>query len=280
MSTDKRKSVLITGCSTGGIGSYLAKGLRVFATARRLSAMEDLRELDIECLQLDVTKNDNIKQIRDEITELTGGTLDILVNNAYVLVTCYSLPFTDANMDEVRAMFDINLFGAMAMVQAFVNLLIESGDGRSVSAIIPMAFGAPYAAAKAGLHAYGNTLRVELAPFKYAIISGGVKSNIASPQHIRSLPPNSIYQPMVDDFVNKRTGRSQRGATPTDVYARSVVAATLKAHPKAWVWSGNLSFLTWFLDTFFPRTIFDFLVAREFGLDKFTRIIRQRKKTQ
>lgn len=59
-------------------------GLRVFATARRLSAMEDLLELGIECFILDVTKIDNIKQIRDEIVQLTGGTLDILVNNAYV----------------------------------------------------------------------------------------------------------------------------------------------------------------------------------------------------
>jgi NAD(P)-dependent dehydrogenase (short-subunit alcohol dehydrogenase family) len=48
--------------------------------------MEDLRELGIECLQLDVTKTDNINQIRDKVAELTGGTLNILVNNAYALL--------------------------------------------------------------------------------------------------------------------------------------------------------------------------------------------------
>lgn len=132
--------------------------------------MEDLRDLDIECLQLDVTKLENIRKVRDEIAGLTGGTLDILVNNAYALTTsdfissseCFlvvqvrdlliihpvvlmsllcdffvlsghSIPFIDANMDEVKTMFDINLFGAMTMVQEFIKLLIASGDGRIVN---------------------------------------------------------------------------------------------------------------------------------------------------
>lgn len=57
-------------------------GLRVFATARRPETMDSLRALGIECLELDATKADNIKQVRDQVSELTGGTLDILVNNA------------------------------------------------------------------------------------------------------------------------------------------------------------------------------------------------------
>lgn len=44
--------------------------------------MDSLRALGIECLELDATKADNIKQVRDQVSELTGGTLDILVNNA------------------------------------------------------------------------------------------------------------------------------------------------------------------------------------------------------
>lgn len=57
--------------------------------------MEDLRELGIECLQLDVTKIDNIRQIRDEISQLTGGVLDILVNNACVLLNCIFISTSD-----------------------------------------------------------------------------------------------------------------------------------------------------------------------------------------
>ncbi|KAF8583836.1 NAD(P)-binding protein [Ramaria rubella] len=208
------RTVLITGCSAGGIGFHLAKeyhakGQRVFATARQLSAMEELRELGIECLELDVTDIGLIKKVRDEISQLTGGSLDILVNNAG---RSHPIPFTDVDIGEVKAMFEINVFGVMMMVQEFVHLLIASGDGRivnigSVSAIIPQAFGAPYAAAKGALHAYGNTLRVELEPFNVKIITGGVKSNIAAPQHRRALPAGSL-QPINDDYVNKRQNRS------------------------------------------------------------------------
>jgi len=62
----------------------------------------------------------------------------------------------------------------MRMVKSFVDLLIASGDGRilqigSIAAVTPMPFGSMYNASKAALHAYSNTLRVELAPFKYVV---------------------------------------------------------------------------------------------------------------
>lgn len=81
------KSVLITGCSKGGIGDALAqefhsKGIRVFATARDLSKVEHLRNLGLDILQLDVTSADSIAKIAGEVEKATGGKLDFLVNNA------------------------------------------------------------------------------------------------------------------------------------------------------------------------------------------------------
>ena len=80
-------SVLITGCSEGGIGHILAlewksRDYRVFATARKLSAMTTLQEAGIECLELDVTDIDSVRLVKDQVAEKTGGKLDILVNNA------------------------------------------------------------------------------------------------------------------------------------------------------------------------------------------------------
>ncbi|KAJ7161057.1 hypothetical protein C8R46DRAFT_358947 [Mycena filopes] len=82
-----RKTVLVTGCSPGGIGHELAKeyhsrGLRVIASARRPEALTDLATLGLETLQLDVTTTDSVRAARDHVALLTGGTLDILVNNA------------------------------------------------------------------------------------------------------------------------------------------------------------------------------------------------------
>jgi len=81
------KTVLITGCSEGGIGHSLAlewhsKGHRVFATARRLEAMSSLSSVGIECLAMDVTDIVSLQSAKEEVEKKTGGTLDVLVNNA------------------------------------------------------------------------------------------------------------------------------------------------------------------------------------------------------
>jgi len=83
----QQKTVLITGCSEGGIGDALAKsfhkkGLRVFATARNLAKVQHLKELGLDILPLDVTDDVSIKKAVESVKAATGGTLDILVNNS------------------------------------------------------------------------------------------------------------------------------------------------------------------------------------------------------
>jgi len=84
---DQRRSVLITGCSQNGLGYALAvafhnAGLRVFATARDPARMSGLRDLDVECLKLDVCDEESIRECVKEVKRLTEGRLDCLVNNA------------------------------------------------------------------------------------------------------------------------------------------------------------------------------------------------------
>ena len=85
--TMSSKSVLITGCSDGGIGHSLAlewksRGYQVFATSRTLSSMAALEEAGIECFEMDVTDPDKVRQVKERVSQKTGGTLNILVNNA------------------------------------------------------------------------------------------------------------------------------------------------------------------------------------------------------
>ncbi|KAJ6554473.1 NAD(P)-binding protein [Mycena capillaripes] len=287
MNDKNRKTVLITGCSPGGIGyelakEYHSKGLRVIATARRADALIDSAALGLETLELDVTKIESVQAARDHIALLTGGTLDILVNNAG---QSYSVPATDIDVDHVKGMFEVNLFGVMRMVQEFAPLLIASGNGRivnigSIAGVMPYPFGSTYNASKAALHSYGNTLRLELAPFNVqviTIVTGGVKSNIA--RNPRMIQPSSIYAPIADVFAERRASRSQVGALATDTYAKQVVAQTLKRHVKAWFWTGNFSWTCWFIDTFAGRRGFDWLFSSMFGLSKLKSIIMNKKKT-
>ena len=81
------KTVLITGCSEGGIGHSLAlewhqRGYKVYATARKLESMRHLEAAGIECIVIDVTDTASLKKAKEIVGAKTGGTLDFLINNA------------------------------------------------------------------------------------------------------------------------------------------------------------------------------------------------------
>jgi 1-acylglycerone phosphate reductase len=87
MSKAVQKTVLITGCSKGGIGDALAqefhrKGLRVFATARNPDKIKHLEALGINIFVFDVIDEVSIKNAVEIVNQSTGGTLDLLVNNS------------------------------------------------------------------------------------------------------------------------------------------------------------------------------------------------------
>ena len=93
--TSPSKSVLITGCSEGGIGDALAKefhanGLRVFATARNLKSIQHLKDMGMTILPLDVVNPSSIAEAVKSVEAATGGTLDFLVNNSGIGELNYS----------------------------------------------------------------------------------------------------------------------------------------------------------------------------------------------
>jgi 1-acylglycerone phosphate reductase len=145
MATVQKKTVLITGCSTGGIGWAMAKifherGFYVFATARDPSKAADLSELsNVEILKLDVTVPQTISQCKDTVAKRTGGKLDVLVNNAGVEFVC---PLLDVDVAEAKRLYDVNVWGPLAMVQAFAPLLIEAkgivSNQSSIDAVLSM----------------------------------------------------------------------------------------------------------------------------------------------
>ena len=87
VSCSSQNTVLITGCSAGGIGDALAqsfhgKGHRVFATARDLSKIEHLKGMGMTILPLDVSSMLSVNEALKAVSAATGGSLDILVNNS------------------------------------------------------------------------------------------------------------------------------------------------------------------------------------------------------
>lgn len=122
-------TVLITGCSEGGIGSALAhafqqRGHHVFATARNPEKMTSLQNLpNVTLLPLDVTSTSQIKAAVDAVGKATGGTLDYLVNNAG---HNHFRPILDEDLEETRALFETNVWGPLAVMQAFSKMVIKA----------------------------------------------------------------------------------------------------------------------------------------------------------
>lgn len=124
------KSVLVTGCSEGAIGyalveAFQKRGLRVFATARDPAKMQALTQLpNVILLTLDPTVQDSVEASMESVSETTGGKLDYLVNNAgQTIIT----PTLDFDVERAKAMYDINLWGAVRVMQVFAPLVIPPG---------------------------------------------------------------------------------------------------------------------------------------------------------
>lgn len=222
-----------------------------------------MADMGMTTLTLDVTKEDSIKACHDEVAKITGGKLDILVNNAFVPLPSPPLPqhnevfttvpriiyspsfcaisgrththpATDLSIPDVRETFETNVFGVMAMCAAFSDLLIAAKgliiNIASLAAVTPYVFGSAYSATKGAVAAYSRVLRLELKPFGVRVMvamTGTVRSHIASRTH-RTLPEDSLYRRVSDVFQRRLTFSQNSGATmDTDVYARKLVAKAL-----------------------------------------------------
>jgi 1-acylglycerone phosphate reductase len=123
------KTVLITGCSAGGIGpelvlSFQQRGYTVFATARSLKKMTNLTSIrNVHLFELDVVDPKSIAAVVAEVKDRTSGNLDVLVNNAGQQ---YIMPALDVDIDAAKNLFEVNYWGALRMVQAFSGMLIKA----------------------------------------------------------------------------------------------------------------------------------------------------------
>eukprot|EP00271_Cylindrocystis_brebissonii_P015453 TRINITY_DN38351_c0_g1_i1.p1 TRINITY_DN38351_c0_g1~~TRINITY_DN38351_c0_g1_i1.p1 ORF type:complete len:284 (-),score=49.62 TRINITY_DN38351_c0_g1_i1:1102-1953(-) len=265
--------VLVTGCSQGGIGHELCKsfataGCTVFATARRMESMSALKERGMETLILDVTSQDSITEGVATVIE-KAGRIDILVSNAGVL--CAG-PVAEMPLSDVRKTFEANTFGALALTQAVVPHMAKQGSGKvvvvgSVLGYVTTPWNGIYAASKAALHAFTDTMRMELHPFGIRVtlvMPGAIKSNIAESFVPRPLQLYHAYE----DQVAARARLSQGSyATPTAELASDVVKEVLRPAPRAHFYCGAKSGLFYFL-RWLPSWLLDFLMMRQFGLLK------------
>jgi 1-acylglycerone phosphate reductase len=280
---------LITGCTPGGIGHYLAlefaeRGFQVLGTVRDPSKYTSPHP-KITYLPLELPHKESIRELHRRVTETTGGKLDVLYNNAG---RNYVIPALDYDEDELQELFQVNVFSVMEMCRTFAPLVVEAKgtivQTGSLAGIMPYVWGAPYNAAKAALHAYSDTLRVELAPLGVRVINvvtGGVKSNIARTH--RTLPPGSYMQPLAAEY-ERRLVHSQELGMDTKQYASSCVKQVLAGDgifsKTRWIWEGKMSWIVWFAWTYLPTSVLDYYFTATFNLNKLRGTAGPDKKTR
>ncbi|KAH8885987.1 NAD(P)-binding protein [Thozetella sp. PMI_491] len=261
-SAQGKKTVLITGCSPGGIGYALArefheKGFHVIATARKLEVLKELADLGMSTLSLDVTKQESIDAAKKEADAITGGQLDILVNNAGM---SFGMPLTDVTMEQSQALFASNVLGPVAMVQAFVHSLIAAKGLiiviSSISDRAPFPFRGTYAMTKAAISAYCRTLSSELHYFDVSVmcvITGFVATQIGRRDSLPEFPSNSLFSAMYES-ISSPVGLPSISA---ESYATSVVNEAMRGKGwdlgplgcwfgrREWVWFGGMALKLW-----------------------------------
>ncbi|KAI9150179.1 oxidoreductase [Paramyrothecium foliicola] len=264
-------------CTPGGLGYAMAvefhkRGCHVIATARKAEVLSQLASMGMTAISLDVTSKESVLAAKEEVEKITGGRLDILINNAG---RTHTIPAVDFELEDAKFTYDTNVFGPMLMCQTFINQLIAARgliiNISSASSVIPYLFGSVYSSTKAALNQYSRVLRMELKPFNVRVMvamTGTVRSNITSHGE-RDLPANSIYQPALDMFERRKNFSQTTMTMDTELFAEKIVTQALKGEgwlggwigrTPDWYWLGGMSTIAW-VATCLPRTVAEGLVA-------------------
>jgi NADP-dependent 3-hydroxy acid dehydrogenase YdfG len=160
------RTAVVTGASSG-IGEATARrladeGYRVMCVARRAERIETLaREIGGAAACCDVTSTEQVAGLAARV----GPRLDVLVNNAGNALG--QDPVADADPEDWRTMYEVNVIGLLNVTQALLPALVASGDGvlvnmGSTAGRIAYEGGGGYTAAKHGTQVVTETLRLEL----------------------------------------------------------------------------------------------------------------------
>lgn len=247
MPTDVSKTVLITGCSTG-IGRATAErltdhGWRVYATARRLDAIQDLADRGCRTLALDVCDDASIRAAVREV-ENAEGVVGVLVNNAGY---GQEGPFEEVPMEEVRRQFETNVFGLVRLTQLVLPGMRRQRWGRivnlsSMGGRLTFPGGAFYHATKYAVEALSDALRFEVRAFGIEVVvvePGPIKTRfgdtaVASVHRLddRASPYAAFNTVLAQRLREAYEGPMGRFAAPPDAVARVIERAISSPRPR------------------------------------------------
>jgi NAD(P)-dependent dehydrogenase (short-subunit alcohol dehydrogenase family) len=281
-----RRFVVVTGTSTG-IGTATAlhlvdNGFHVFAGVRRKEDGEALRGQAPERLtplMIDVTDEATISAAAAAVCDVVGERgLAGLVNNAGIGVPA---PIEFQPMADVRRQLEVNLFGPVAMIQAFMPL-VRRGGGRivnvgSIGGMLVLPINGAYSASKFGMRAISDALRLELrqwkihvslievAPVKTAIFGKSFEA-LDNLENTLGEEGFALYERQIA-AIRKAVEKAEADADPPLVIAKAILHALTSDKPKTKYLVGHGGKET-AMAAALPDHARDRALARELGLPK------------
>lgn len=243
-------SILITGCSSGfgrlGAEHYARLGAKVFATMRNLprpeatelEALAKSDNLDITVIEIDITKEDQVNTGVAIAEKASGGSLDVLINNAGMSIAG---PIEAQDMAATQLIFDTNVYGAQRMIRATLPAMRAKGSGyifnvsSQLGRVIIPGFG-QYSPTKFALEALSEQLAYEVAThgIEVTIIQpGGYPTKIWKNQNVPSAALKSrLSEDILDAYPHFTAGMGKREAgggeaDPMDI-PRAIATAIAK----------------------------------------------------
>ena len=167
--------ILITGCK-GGIGLDAAKrlaarGHTIYATVHSEGSVRSVKTAfgagaaNVTVEKLDVTD-------AADREKASKWDIDVLINNAAI---GDSGPLAEIDLDRIRRVLDVNIFGALELTRKFIPRMAERKSGRiifigSMAGLMPTPFLAPYGMSKFALESIAFSLRTEMKPFGVKVV--------------------------------------------------------------------------------------------------------------
>ena len=232
----------ITGVSTG-LGRALAeaaltKGDTVVGTLRsadQVTAFDLFAPGRAHGVLMDVTDEEMVRDAIGRAERLTGG-LDVVVNNAGRGLTG---AIEETSLDEARALFEVNIFGPLAVIRAALPYLRSRKSGHivnitSVSGLAAWAGTGIYGASKFALECIGRTLAQELEPLGIHVTNvapGGLRTEFAGETLADVESHIADYSPTAHQARPILIGHSGQEPSDPALAAKAIIAAVGAAQP-------------------------------------------------
>ncbi len=269
------KIILVTGASSGfgkeTVKKLLKHGHTVYATARRLEPMADLKENGAYIFKMDVTIPSEISAVVSQIIK-NHHRIDVLVNNAgyggYGMLEAVSI-------EEAKKQFDVNVFGLASVTKAVLPYMRKQRSGRiiNLSSMVgrvsfPMI--GWYGASKQAVESLSDSLRREVKSFgiSVSIIEPGAMATEfldVSLKQIATVNHPEEYQKNVDNFVKVFKDKYTKAPGPYMV-ANAVLNAVDSSRPKIRYAVGNDCKLAIAINKILPTGIMDYVTREIFSI--------------